>query len=142
MRKPSHNEVKKMFSVALKVLIKAAMENHIYTWDGSIKKQSKGGVIGSDLTGELGVFFMLVWTSIFIDRVKYATLDIPDWEMHMLHMLIDKLTIFLSDFCVLTVIQNLSFNSSKSCMSNQDDHFQYYALLIYLSISLSALFLK
>ena len=42
------------------------MENHIFTWDGSIKKQSKGGAIGSDLTGELAPF------------------DIPDWEMHML----------------------------------------------------------
>ena len=88
-RKPSPNEVKKMFSLALKVLIKAAMKNHIYTWDGSIKKQSKGGAIGSDLTGELGVFFMLVWTSIFIERVKYATLDIPNWEMHMLFYYID-----------------------------------------------------
>ena len=53
------------------------MENHIYTWNGSIKKQSKGGPISSGLTGELGVFFMLVWTTIFIDRVKYATIGIP-----------------------------------------------------------------
>ena len=36
------------------------------------------------MTGELGVFFMLVWTSIFIDRVEYATIDIPDWQLHML----------------------------------------------------------
>ena len=72
---------------SVKVLIKTAMENHIYTWNGSIKKQSKGGAIGSDLTGELGVFFMLVWTTIFIDRVKYATIDIPDCKMHIIVIL-------------------------------------------------------
>ena len=74
MREPTSYETKKMFSEALRVLIKTAMDNHIYTWDKTIRKQSKGGAIGSDLTGELGVFFMLVWTSLFIDKVKHATI--------------------------------------------------------------------
>ena len=74
-RKPDQNEVRIMFAEALKILIVTAMSNHIYTWDKTIKKQSKGGAIGSDLTGELGVFIMLVWSSIFIDKVKDGKLS-------------------------------------------------------------------
>ena len=58
---------------ALRILIDTVMSNHIYTWDKTIRKQSKGGAIGSNLTGELGVFIMLVSTSAYIDRVKEAT---------------------------------------------------------------------
>ena len=65
------------------------MSNHIYTWDQTIRKQSKGGAIGSDLTGELAVFIMLVWTQRFVDKVKDATTDIPDWELHMMSFYID-----------------------------------------------------
>ena len=65
------------------------MSNHIYTWDKTIRKQSKGRAIGSNLTGELGVFIMLVSTSAYIDRVKEATASIPNWEMHMLQFYID-----------------------------------------------------
>ena len=78
-----------MLAEALKVLINEAMSNHIYTWDKTIRKQSAGGAIGSDLTGELGVFIMLVWTSRFIDKVRAATADIPDWEMHMIQFYVD-----------------------------------------------------
>ena len=41
------------------------------------------------LTGELGVFIMLVWASIFIDKVKTATAHIPDWELHMMQYYVD-----------------------------------------------------
>ena len=88
-RKPNQNEVRIMFAEALRILIDTAMSNHIYTWDKTIRKQSRGGAIGSDLTRELGVFIMLVWTSSFKDRVKEATAGIPDWEMHMLQFYID-----------------------------------------------------
>ena len=88
-RKPTQAEVKIMMAEALKVLIQEAMSNHIYTWDKTIRKQSEGGAIGSDLTGELGVFIMLVWASLFIDKVKTATTDIPDWELHMMQYYVD-----------------------------------------------------
>ena len=32
---------------------------------------------------------MLVWTSIFIKKVKTATADIPDWELHMMQYYVD-----------------------------------------------------
>ena len=88
-RKPTQDEVRIMLAEALKVLIQEAMSNHIYTWDKTIKKQREGGAIGSDLTGELGVFIMLVWASIFIDKVKTATAHIPDWELHMMQYYVD-----------------------------------------------------
>ena len=88
-REPDQCEVRMMFAEALRILIETAMSNHIYTWDKNIKKQSKGGAIGSDLTGELGVFIMLVWSSVFSDKVKKATESIPDWELHMQQIYVD-----------------------------------------------------
>ena len=38
---------------------------------------------------------MLVWTSIFIDRVEYATIDIPDWQLHMLFYYINDGNVIL-----------------------------------------------
>ena len=48
---PSSEQQRKMFSVALKVLIKTAMDNHLFSFNGSLFRQRKGGAIGSTLTG-------------------------------------------------------------------------------------------
>ena len=49
-----------MFTEAMKVVLSFIMENHLYTFDGQIKLQSKGGPIGLQLTGVLAQLFM-VW---------------------------------------------------------------------------------
>ena len=49
-RVPTNVEEKKMFSIALESLIKASMRNHIFSFNGDLRKQKSGGTIGSTLT--------------------------------------------------------------------------------------------
>ena len=42
VRKPTDDEIKKLFSIALEVLILETMQNHIYTFNSEIRFQSKG----------------------------------------------------------------------------------------------------
>ena len=51
--------VKKMLAVVLSIAIKVIMKNHVYSFDGKMRKQSKGGPIGLDLTGDLAHIFMM-----------------------------------------------------------------------------------
>ena len=48
---PSEYEIRKMFSVALEHLIKQAMGNHVYSFNGFLRKQSAGAAIGTTLAG-------------------------------------------------------------------------------------------
>ena len=48
-RHPGATAEKKMLAVALSVAIKVIMKNHVYSFDGKMRKQSKGGPIGLDL---------------------------------------------------------------------------------------------
>ena len=43
---------------------------------GFIVKHSKGGAKGSDLTEELGVFFILVRTEIFIELTRISNIQL------------------------------------------------------------------
>ena len=58
---PDDDAVRRMFTEAIKVVLSFIMENHLYTFDGQIKLQSKGGPIGLQLTGVLAQLFMVWW---------------------------------------------------------------------------------
>ena len=66
MRKPSDDELRKMIAKALEISIKAAMSEHIYSFNNQIMKQAEGGAIGNVLTGALATCYMLYWTKIFV----------------------------------------------------------------------------
>ena len=55
------NTTKKMLSIALKIAIIFIMKNHIYSINGKIKKQTKGGPIGLELTGDIAQIYMCWW---------------------------------------------------------------------------------
>ena len=50
---PTEAEIRQMFSIALKHLIITAMGEHIYSFNGSLRKQSSGAAIGTTLAGAL-----------------------------------------------------------------------------------------
>ena len=50
-----------MLSIALKIAILFIMKNHIYSIDGTLKKQSQGGPIGLELTGDIAQIYMVWW---------------------------------------------------------------------------------
>ena len=60
-RQPTEEEKRKMIIVALGCQMKAVMTNHDYTFNNEIRKQSKGGPIGLDLTGSIAQIFMIWW---------------------------------------------------------------------------------
>ena len=46
------------------------MKNHVYTFNGTLKRQTKGRSIGLELTGVLVQIFMLRWDERFKEAVK------------------------------------------------------------------------
>ena len=59
-----------MLKEALRVVLTVIMKNHVYTFDGEIRKQVKGGLIGLKLTGVLAQIFMIWWDGEFARRLE------------------------------------------------------------------------
>ena len=55
------NEKKQILAEAIRIVLHTIMETHTYTFDGYIKRQTKGGPIGVQLTGETAQIFMSWW---------------------------------------------------------------------------------
>ena len=58
---PEKKDVKKMIAEALEITIKFIMKNHIYEFKNTLRKQTSGGPIGLELTGDLAQVFMNWW---------------------------------------------------------------------------------
>ena len=59
-RLPSKSEVTKIIGLMIADCIDTCMDNHYYTIGGHIRKQTQGGSIGSDLTGESARIYMMM----------------------------------------------------------------------------------
>ena len=68
-----------MFKLAFEILINEAMKEHMYSFNGEIRKQTAGGAIGNILTGSLAVCFMVRWCKIFF--LKESLLNKKNREM-------------------------------------------------------------
>ena len=64
------------------------LSNHYYTFDNQIYKQSKGGSIGSELTGEVSRVYMLRW-----DRKLMKKLEKLGWEVVLYKRYVDDILI-------------------------------------------------
>ena len=95
---PTEAEIRQMFSIALKHLIITAMGEHIYSFNGSLRKQSSGAAIGTTLAGALAVLYMLRWCRDFQRKLEFATSEIKDFKLHMLKYYIDDGNIISSHF--------------------------------------------
>ena len=87
-----------MFSVALEMLIKTAMNNHLFSFNGSLFKQRKGGAIGSTLTGSIAVLFTLRWYKDLKIKLEFATTEIPAFVLYMIKIYIDDSNILCETF--------------------------------------------
>ena len=56
----TEREKRELLSIALKIGLETIMLNHIYEFDGVLRKQIRGGTIGLELTGILAKIYM-VW---------------------------------------------------------------------------------
>ena len=84
-RAPTPAEARKMFAVALESLVLASMENHIYSFAGEFRKQSKGGAIGNVLTGSLGAFCMGILARGFKKNLDYAMTEIATFKQFLIN---------------------------------------------------------
>ena len=58
LRKPGRRQKKKMAGCILRSACKLVMQNHFYSYDNVIRRQTKGGAIGNKLTEKLGRLLM------------------------------------------------------------------------------------
>ena len=89
LRAPTQIEARKMFAVALESLVLASMNNHIYSFAGEFRKQSKGGAIGNVLTGSLGAFAMVIWSRGFKKNLNYAMTELESFKHFLLKIYVD-----------------------------------------------------
>ena len=63
---PSENEKKKMFCMAVRIMIEKTMSLHDYVFNGDIIRQKGGGSIGLDLTGVVADIYMDHWDAEYV----------------------------------------------------------------------------
>ena len=80
-----------MFTEAMKVVLSFIMKNHLYTFDGQIKLQSKGGPIGLLLTGILAQLFMVWW-----DRQFKIKMDENGLRLRMYKRYVDDINVIVN----------------------------------------------
>ena len=66
---PDDNVKKKMLAEAITVAVEFVMRNHMYTFNGQLRRQAKGGPIGLALTGDVAQVFMCWWDREFIKNM-------------------------------------------------------------------------
>ena len=60
-RQPTAKEKRLMVVQGLWIALRKVMHNHVYVFDGVVRKQVRGGPIGLRLTGDIAQVFMLWW---------------------------------------------------------------------------------
>ena len=88
-REPTMEESKLMFSLALEEAIKAVMSNHLYSFNGEVKRQESGGPIGLKLSGSLAKVYMLYWSRCFIEAMGRAMVGITSFMLYLLKIYVD-----------------------------------------------------
>ena len=84
---PDADTTRRMLAEALKVAILFVMKNHLYKCCGEIRKQSKGGPIGLELTGDLAQILM-IW---FDEQLKQRITE-EGHEAFMYERYVDDIT--------------------------------------------------
>ena len=69
-RAPRGVEVRRMFCIAVRVMIVKTMSLHDFQLDGKIYRQSSGGSIGLDLTGVVSDIYMCEWDRLLMMKME------------------------------------------------------------------------
>ena len=68
---------------ALHIAIKLIMNNHTYTFGSQIRKQSKGGPIGLEITGAMAQIYMICWAEQSKTRLSYLKIGLRNVMLMM-----------------------------------------------------------
>ena len=85
---PGDKEKRSLLGLALSKGVDKVLSNHYYSFNNKVYKQSKGGSIGSELTGEVSRVYMLRW-----DRKFLKKLDKLGWEVTLYKRYVDDISI-------------------------------------------------
>ena len=80
LQSTSEETKRKMFVEAMRIVLKALMETHTYTFAGVIRRQRNGGAIGMELTGVVAQVFMVWWDKQF--RKRLQDVELPLDKVH------------------------------------------------------------
>ena len=76
---PDNSEIRELFTVMIMKVVSFVMKNHIYSFDGKVYRQTKGGPIGLRLTGVLAKIVMIEfgrrWKELTSELGIYVPLD-------------------------------------------------------------------
>ena len=67
---PTDEEKKRMFCLAIKIMIEKTMSLHDYVFNGKIIRQKGGGSIGLDLTGVVADIYMCHWDKLYLQKLS------------------------------------------------------------------------
>jgi hypothetical protein len=87
----SKAQEKMMIGMVVDEAVKECMENHYYRIGGKIYRQSKGGSIGSTLTGETSRVYMLKWDKLFLRKLKKLKIKVDLYKRY-----VDDITVVLN----------------------------------------------
>ena len=89
LRRPTRNEETLMFKLAFRNMIIVAMSEHMYSFNGEIRKQQSGVAIGNVLGGALAVLYTVYFCRKYTERIIEATRNIPDFNLFLMKIYID-----------------------------------------------------
>ena len=72
-----------MLAIAMEVSLKAIMENHVYTFEGEIRKQSEGGPIGSETAQAASRLALIAWDKAFLRLLKRLKIIIELYKRYV-----------------------------------------------------------
>lgn len=67
---PNDKQLKDIIGLFIAESTDIVMSNHFYTIDGQVRRQTDGGAIGSDKTGEVSRIFMILWDDKLVKKCK------------------------------------------------------------------------
>ena len=88
-REPTEEESRLMFSLALEEAVKVVMNNHLYNFNGVIKRQLRGGPIGLKISGSLAKVYMLYWSRCFKEALAKAVAGDTSDLLYLLKVYVD-----------------------------------------------------
>ena len=75
VKEPDEKIKQALLGLAVRKGVHTCMSNHYYTFNGQLRRQAKGGSIGSELTGEVARLYMLRWDDKFLSKLKKLRLS-------------------------------------------------------------------
>ena len=72
-----------MITLALGIAMKTTLKNHIFIFNGEIRKQSTGGAIGVKAAGDIANLFMIWWDRKFVEKVKEQSMDMKLYSRYV-----------------------------------------------------------